>query len=254
MGWLITGDCHSTIFRFVNYAHTHPNPANIIILGDAGFNYFLDNRDDERKDELAKLPLTFYLVRGNHEARPESLIGIETVYDEAVQGEVRVQPRWPQIKYLMDGGIYTIQGLRTLVIGGAYSVDKLYRLATGDQWFQDEQLNEKERADIFRSLDYTNNFDLVLTHTCPIDWEPTDLFLKGINQSTIDNTMEQWLKEVREKINWKIWLFGHFHDDRLERPGVEMFFQDITPLSTILKIENSEENKIGLSKSPQYYY
>ena len=253
MKWLVTGDCHGSIMRFQTYAETHPEPANIIILGDAGLNYFLDNRDDYRKDELAKLPYTFYLVRGNHEARPESLIGIETIYDKEVQGEVRVQLRWPQIRYLIDGYFYTIDNLTTLVIGGAYSVDKLYRLATGRQWFKDEQLNEDERAAISHALEFVNDFDLVLTHTCPLDWEPTDLFLSGIDQSTVDTTTEVWLAEIRDKIKWGIWLFGHFHEDRLERPGVEMFFRDITPLSEILFTEKDESNKIGFNKSPMYY-
>lgn len=253
MKFAITGDCHGSIARFQTFAQTHPEPMNIIILGDAGFNYFLDNRDDYRKDALVKLPFTFYLVRGNHEARPESLPGIETIYDEEVHGNVRYQPRWPQIKYFIDGFPYTIQGLSTLVIGGAYSVDKLYRLATGNQWFADEQLSEEERNEISKSLSTLNIFDLVLTHTCPIDWEPTDLFLHGIDQSVVDQSMEKWLAEVRDKIHWKYWLFGHFHEDRLERPGVEMFYRDITPLDTILEIESDEENKIGYAHSPYYY-
>jgi hypothetical protein len=36
--------------------------------------------------------------------------------------------------------------------------------------------------------------------------------------------MEVWLDEIKEKFTWKYWLFGHYHGNRIERPGVEMFF------------------------------
>lgn len=45
----------------------------IIILGDAGVNYFGDYRDDNLKNALCKYPFTYFLIRGNHEQRPSIL-------------------------------------------------------------------------------------------------------------------------------------------------------------------------------------
>ena len=225
----------------------------MIILGDAGFNYYLDNRDDELKDKACELPITYYLVRGNHEARPESLHDIIEEYDENVQGVVRYQPRWPQVKYLIDGNTYTIDNLSTLVLGGAYSVDKLYRLGRGGQWFPDEQLSKEERDAIMKFVTFHNSYDLLLTHTCPLDWQPTDLFLSVIDQSTVDNSMETWLNQIKEIVNWKYWWFGHYHADRLERPGAIMFYKWIMPISDIKKIESNLQYRYSFPKSPFYF-
>ena len=45
-----------------------------------------------------------------------------------VQGEVYAEEPYPNILYAQDGGTYTISGKSFLTIGGAYSVDKPYRL------------------------------------------------------------------------------------------------------------------------------
>jgi len=39
----------------------------MIILGDAGINYYLYERDYELKEQLAQLPITLFCVHGNHE-------------------------------------------------------------------------------------------------------------------------------------------------------------------------------------------
>ena len=76
-------------------------------------------------------------------------------------------------------------------------------------------------------------FDFVFTHTCPISFQPTDLFLSGINQSLVDNTMENWLEQVKSNINWRVWCFGHYHADRLELPFVEQYFKNMDELDII---------------------
>lgn len=40
----------------------------MIILGDAGINYWLDMSDKELKGQLSGLDITFFCVHGNHEA------------------------------------------------------------------------------------------------------------------------------------------------------------------------------------------
>ena len=75
--------------------------------------------------------------------------------------------------------------------------------------------------------------DLVLSHTCPSLFTPTDLFLTFIDQSTVDKSTEQFLGELEFKLKYHLWLFGHFHADRLERPHVEQYFNNIEELSTI---------------------
>ena len=69
--------------------------------------------------------------------------------------------------------------------------------------------------------------------------------------------MELWLEELKNKINYNIWLFGHFHADRIERPKCEIFYRDIEEIDDTYNRWNTKE---GLEKvcyqydtGPNYY-
>ena len=231
--WFFMGDIHGSVndiknfmarnkedFNFENENH------NIILLGDVGCNYFREDpkyqggkADRNFKRKLSKLPFTFYLVRGNHEERPSNCFvedEWEVQYDENVGGNVYVELAFPRIKYFMDvPTLYTIEGYTTLVMGGAYSVDKMYRIMTGNKWYEGEQLTPEE-MDIARKIvaEANNCIDIILTHTCPISFEPSDLFLSFIDQNTVDKTMERFFGELEYKMSYRAWLWGHFHKFR----------------------------------------
>lgn len=257
--WLITGDTHGEFSRFRNYNEEIQKDSHtaVIILGDAGLNYTLDENDNHVKNFLMKkYNFYIYCVRGNHEARPQDVDGMEIIWDENVDGHVFYQPKWPHIRYFFDYGIYTINNYKVAIIGGAYSVDKFYRLARGQRWFNNEQLDFIERTNCSNLLN-KKTIDFVFSHTCPYDWRPTDLFLNGIDQSKVDNTMELWMDQLKNEFNWSIWLFGHYHADRLERPYVEQFFKDTENLDDIWKrwdnYSLTNELDWWLVKSPNFY-
>ena len=62
--------------------------------------------------------------------------------------------------------------------------------------------------------DYNWKCDLVLSHTCPIMYEPTDLFLPIVDQSMIDKTMERYLGQIEYKLDYRAWCWGHYHKFR----------------------------------------
>lgn len=181
---------------------------------------------------------------------------MKLIYDENVKGEVYYQEEWPTIRYFKDWGLYLINNFEVAVIGGAYSVDKWYRLAYGAQWFENEQLDDEEMINCTAEL--TNaEVDFVLTHTCPICWEPTDLFLSGIDQNNVDKSMELFLEEVLRVFNWKVLCFGHYHSDRIERPYVEQYYKDSEDINIIMhrweKYSKTKELDWWLIKSPNFY-
>ena len=47
------------------------------------------------------------------------------------------------ILFAKDGEVYSFDGYKCMVIGGAYSVDKHYRLANGWSWFSTEQPSDE---------------------------------------------------------------------------------------------------------------
>lgn len=259
--WLITGDCHGHVedrLRNIkqNYPELAPAETAIIILGDAGFNYYLNKKDWKRKHQISKYGYTIYCVRGNHEERPEYIKNMILKNDLNVGNTVYLEDEFPLIRYFVDGENYNIDGHSVLVIGGAYSVDKWYRLQNGWSWFPHEQLNESEMKKIEQNV-ATKHFDFVFTHTAPIDWEPTDLFLNFIDQSKVDKTMEIWFNNLKEKFDWTVWCFGHYHADRLERPFVEQFYQEYEKLEDVWKrwqkYRFAKELDWWLPKSPNFY-
>ena len=164
-------------------------------------------------------------------------------FDMDIHNFVYMEEEFPNIKYLRDGEEYKFNGHSTLVIGGAYSVDKWFRLDGRPEntdswtgWFKDELLTLTEMADITKYT-YGCKYDFVLTHTCPRSWEPTDLFLRSVIQSSVDKTMEYWLDVFKEYIQWEVWLFGHYHADRYIKPGVEMLYTSIVDLEEIWDYE-----------------
>ena len=241
---LITGDTHGRVSQRIlniarNYPDLVPEETAIIILGDAGINYYLNKSDKKNKYQINNYGYKIYCVRGNHEEHPGNIDSMEYVFDEEVGYWVYWEEDYPNIRYLADGFIYNFKGYRCLVIGGAYSVDKWWRLqqaaAQGSSfsgWFEDELLTPEEMENIFERIK-GEEVDFVFTHTCPHSFEPTDLFLDCVDQSTVDKSMEYWLEDLRHIFSWKIWCFGHFHADRIERPRVEQFYYSYEEIDNV---------------------
>ena len=253
MQFVITSDPHGD---FRHFRHLEPLVStSVVILGDAGLNFHLNKNDYWRKYHLInKFPFTFYCVRGNHEARLQDVPGMKLVYDKNVKGEVWVEDKFPQIKYFKDWGIYEIQGYKTLVIGGAYSIDKQIRLKNDWPWFANEQLSEKEKNQCSAQTE-GKEFDLVLSHTCPISWQPQDMFINATG--AVDKSMEEWLEKIKYSIKWNVWLFGHYHLNRIERPHVEIYYDDMELLTDIMnrwkKFDETQELDWWTPKSPNFY-
>lgn len=60
------------IFQFCEEYGTTEDDV-LVILGDAGINYYCDLRDGELKSELSLLPILLLCIHGNHEERPFEL-------------------------------------------------------------------------------------------------------------------------------------------------------------------------------------
>ena len=259
---LITGDIHSRIEeRLQTIKNTMPEylpeETAIIVLGDFGANYHLTKHDWKTKHRAAKFGYTIYALRGNHEQRASLVKNMELVYDEFVHGFVYMEQEFPNIKYFADEvAEYNIMSKKVLCIPGAYSVDKWYRLQNDWHWFSEEQLTTEEMQNAEENFG-GKHYNLVLSHTAPIDWEPNDLFLRGIDQSKVDKTMEVWLNDFKNKISWGIWLFGHYHADRLERPYVEQFYEEVEDLQSIFtrwkKYSDTQELDWWLPKARDFY-
>lgn len=94
----ITGDIHGDPRNLIRFseAHSLTSEDTIIILGDAGFNFYLHGRDRKAKKLAARIPATLFCIHGNHEARPQSLP--ELYHEEERFGaSVMVEDAFPNI-------------------------------------------------------------------------------------------------------------------------------------------------------------
>lgn len=217
----ITGDTHRDFSRLTNIQFKEDDM--LVILGDAGINYYLNETDNNIKEELKKYNVKLFCIRGNHEERPENIKSYKET--DKFGGKVFIEKNYPYIMFAKDGEVYNIEGKSILVIGGAYSVDKNYRVMYGYQWFKDEQLTEKEMNNIFNKVK-GKHFDIVLTHTCPYKYEPIEVFLPGIDQTKVDKTMERFLDKIEENIDYDKWYCGHYHTEK-EIDKLEFMFEKI---------------------------
>lgn len=211
----ITGDTHGDFRRIAYFCDTIETKREdiMIILGDAGINYFSGERADRLKEQLADIPITLFCLHGNHENRSQNI----STYHELQWngGTVFVEDKYPNLLFAKDGEIFNIGGQKCIVIGGAYSVDKLYRLQNGYGWWEDEQPSKEIKAAVQENLAAVNNtVDVVLSHTCPFRYIPREVFLSGIDQSTVDNSTEKWLDSIEEHLFYKKWYCGHYHTEK----------------------------------------
>ena len=133
-----TGDIHGSTLEIVTFCMRFKPTKDdtIVILGDVGANYFGDLRDNKLKEAFARLQPTIFCIHGNHEMRPWNITTYKT--KEWNGGIVWYEEKYPNILFAKDGEIFDIEGTKHLVIGGAYSVDKFYRLSRGYGWWEDE--------------------------------------------------------------------------------------------------------------------
>ncbi len=228
--FFITGDTHRDFKRIKYFCQKYNTTKEdiIIILGDVGINFYGRIKDWSVKHSLSKLPITLFCVHGNHEQRPFAINTYQEV--EKFGAKAYMEKEFNNLIFAKDGEIYNFDGLQTIVIGGAYSVDKFYRLANDFPWFSNEQPSEKIKKYVEEQLEKKDwKIDLVLSHTCPFDYRPIEAFLAGGNQNIIDNSTEKWLQTIENKLEYSTWYCGHFHINK-KYDKFRFLFEDIIEL------------------------
>lgn len=226
MAIYLTGDTHREFYRIKLFCEEYGTTTEdiLVILGDAGINYYCDHRDNNLKNELSQLPITLFCIHGNHEERPYLTGNYE---EREWHGAIAyIEEAYPNLIFAKDGEIYDFNGKKAIAIGGAYSIDKYYRLSHGEAWFESEQADEEIMRYVEAQLDACDwQVDYVLTHTVPIECEPVWAFIPGFDQSRVDKTMEKWLQQIMDNLEFEKWYAGHYHVES-EENGVRIMFED----------------------------
>lgn len=241
--WKITGDRHG---NFSDLSRKVKDKDKVIILGDSGINYFMKPGEKRKyRDSLKSVSLKerlkiefpnvlFFCIQGNHEARASLIEGYNVI--EFCGAPALVQKDYPNIIFAIDGEIYNILGKNYIVIGGAYSIDKEFRTncmslnVSGNLWFEEEQPDKEIKKKVEEKLDSVGwKVHGVLSHTAPLKYEPTFMFLPFVDQSTVDKTTEEWLDKIEDRLDYDIWYYGHYHAD-YKKDKTQMLYKAVYKL------------------------
>jgi len=228
----ITGDTHGDIRRLSTSSFFEQKDMTkddyVIILGDFGmvWDYKGESRFERHwLDWLEEKPFTTLFIDGNHENH-DRLDAMEV--EEWNGGKVhRVRP---SVIHLMRGSVYDIDGLKVFAFGGASSHDikdgilepddprikswskdfgRLFRV-NKRSWWERELPSEAEMEEGRQNLAAVDwKVDYVLTHCTSAS---TTVLIGG--NSYEQDILTRYLQEIREKLTYKRWFFGHHHIDK----------------------------------------
>lgn len=182
----------------------------LIVLGD--FGLIFDN--EPSKDEihwtrwLDHKNFTVLALDGNHENHPRlNALPVE----EYLGGKVgRIADN---IYHLKRGEIYTIEGKKFFVFGGAVSIDKGCR-TEGVSWWREEVASVAEMDYGIANLEkHQWSVDYIMAHTAPQFM--IYAYLNSLNEKftgEIDPT-SKYLSHICENAKFTGFYCGHWHDD-----------------------------------------
>lgn len=161
---VVCGDFHGE-FQIVNSFINKKTPSIILQCGDFGWWPRANGKDIgsiRRKIwnqySLKNKETKIYWCPGNHEDW-EELNKISKDKNEIL----------PNVFYMERGRVMELpDGRKVLFMGGAYSIDRKYRVhRSGDfGWFEEETISQK---DIYNLTD--EKIDIVISHTAPIEFK-----------------------------------------------------------------------------------
>ena len=208
---LVTGDTHGEQARMKYYmdqcgAADWTEDDYLIVCGDFGYLFADDLSEHAFLDDLAGQRWQILFVDGNHENFP----AIFRCPEEKWHGG-RVHRIRQNIRHLMRGQVFEIEGKTFFTMGGAYSIDRALRKEGFDWWEQWELPTQAEYAEAGRNLAaHDHRVDYILSHTCPQEL----IYLMSKSPNVHDAELTAFLSKVSRETEFSHWYFGHWHEER----------------------------------------
>lgn len=190
----------------------------LIICGDAGICWsiyetrrFLSLYND--------IGCTILFIDGNHE-NFDMLNELPLVeYKGALMHQVD-----EHIFHILRGEILTLEGKTFFCLGGACSIDKMYR-TPHISWWPEEEINKHDIDNAIANLEKVNNkVDYVITHC--VDTKTVMKYFYFKRDVCTDQLMF-----IDKVVDYKHWFFGHYHFDRKINDKKTCLYQDIVEIN-----------------------
>lgn len=257
----VTGDTHGGFRRFDK--DIFPEKLNmtkddyVIICGDFGGVWTGDNYGNNTCTEndygffeeysewitlnaLEHQPFTTLFVSGNH----ENFDALSKYPDKEWHGGIVKEIR-PSVLLLKRGYVFDIEGKKFFTFGGAkshdisggvYEPDDIRDIQRAKRsyepfrvnhisWWEEEEPSDEEMKRGLKNLDANNwDIDFVVTHEC----SSSNLYLLYSHLGGAQTyTLTNYLEEIRCKLNYKRWFFGHHHDNKAINDKDIMLYEQI---------------------------
>ena len=205
---LVTGDTHIPIdvskLNMKNFIHQKylNRDDYLVILGDFGGIWFGDKKDKWWLDWFQRKNFTTLIIDGNHEN-----FNLLNSYPIEIWNGGKVHKIRDNVFHLMRGQVFEIDGNKIFTMGGASSIDKMFRKKDISYW-EEELPSQEELAEALDNLEkYNFEVDYIFTHTCSRRVK----YQMGYYDTDILNSFFDYLEDA---LKYKHWYFGHFHRDK----------------------------------------
>lgn len=267
----LTGDTHGDFRRFGNRlmkrkGMNFSEKDYMIICGDFGLCWEEDGAFTYGCEFFAGKPYTTLWVQGNHENY--DMIKSFPV-EEWHGGKVRHIVR-DKVILLERGQIYEIEGKTFFTFGGASSHDiqggvlerndpdfkHKVRLAKDnhlpyrilhESWWQEELPSQEEMQEGLRNLEKVNNsVDYIITHCCTTEIHKA--FGMRCGEEYTPDCLTDYLQDIEEKVTYKHWYFGHYHEDENVDDKHSLLYRGIIKLDD----KETDFSKLPVPGRPRY--
>ena len=224
----ITGDTHGQVdIQKINTTNfpdqrTMTDKDYLIVVGDFGICWDGGVQDAWLIDWYNSKPFTTLFIDGNH----ENFDLLYTYPTEEWNGGL-VRKISNKIIYLERGQVFNIDDKTFFTMGGARSIDKVYR-KEGVSWWKEEMPSQAEKQlglDNLASVGYNVNY--ILTHAAPSDFVTNELRFEFIDAD--DAALARYLQIVKDNVTFDSWYLGHYHGD-IDRSNLHLLYNRVIKL------------------------
>lgn len=258
----VTGDMHGDYSRLntKNFPQQRFMTKKDFVIVSGDFGIWRDNAQSRNwLNWLHEKSFTTLFVDGNHEN-----YDLLAEYPVSFWNGGVVQHINESVIHLMRGEIYILQGKTFFAMGGASSHDiedgilelddphlrekkrrmdaqyKRYRV-NHQSWWAEELPNNLEYENAMRSLQrYNWEVDYVITHCAP------GAVAKLVADDSYPNdNLTKFFDAVAKKLDFKIWIFGHYHKNLSINKKFILLYKEILEIA----VEEMEDD-IDVTKIP----
>ena len=224
----ITGDTHGSMgmsrFNMKNFPIQKELTKEdyVIITGDFGLVFSLDKEEEYWLKWLDKKSYTTLFCCGNHEN-----FDVLDSLPISIWNGGKVHFINDSVIHLMRGQVFDINGTKIFTFGGADSIDKQHRIE-GKSWWKREMPSNAEYEEGLDNLEkHSWKIDVIISHDC--SQSVFEKLMAGLWVKSL-TSINKYFEVLEEKLDYKQWYFGHYHEDRWIDEKHRLIYHDIVML------------------------